>query len=192
MPSWLYEADIDKSCSSCVLLCCCAGLGREYALAFGQRGAAVIGESILIWFSSNESLLMIRFLELCFVFFFFFFTVNDLGGDIKGGGRSSAAADKVVEEIRAKGGKAVANYGRRHTCQSHLSWWRCSPDLVSSLHRFGGRRREAHPDGVGCVRTNRWAEIWCDIIIHDVVHQCRPLFHSVPEVFCPFKGFKRK
>lgn len=54
------------------------GLGREYALAFGQRGAAVI--------------------------------VNDLGGDIKGGGRSSAAADKVVEEIRAGGGKAVANY----------------------------------------------------------------------------------
>ncbi|TRY64831.1 hypothetical protein DNTS_004422 [Danionella cerebrum] len=54
------------------------GLGREYALAFGQRGAAVI--------------------------------VNDLGGDIKGGGKSSAAADKVVEEIKAKGGKAVANY----------------------------------------------------------------------------------
>lgn len=38
--------------------------------------------------------------------------VNDLGGDIKGGGKSSAAADKVVEEIKAKGGKAVANYGR--------------------------------------------------------------------------------
>ncbi|XP_051508624.1 peroxisomal multifunctional enzyme type 2-like [Myxocyprinus asiaticus] len=54
------------------------GLGREYALAFGERGAAVI--------------------------------VNDLGGDIKGGGKSSAAADRVVEEIRAKGGKAVANY----------------------------------------------------------------------------------
>lgn len=54
------------------------GLGREYALAFGERGAAVI--------------------------------VNDLGGDIKGGGKSSAAADRVVEEIKAKGGKAVANY----------------------------------------------------------------------------------
>uniref|UniRef100_A0A3B4T5X5 Hydroxysteroid (17-beta) dehydrogenase 4 n=1 Tax=Seriola dumerili TaxID=41447 RepID=A0A3B4T5X5_SERDU len=36
--------------------------------------------------------------------------VNDLGADTKGGGKSSAAADKVVEEIRAKGGKAVANY----------------------------------------------------------------------------------
>uniref|UniRef100_A0A3Q1F536 Hydroxysteroid (17-beta) dehydrogenase 4 n=1 Tax=Acanthochromis polyacanthus TaxID=80966 RepID=A0A3Q1F536_9TELE len=36
--------------------------------------------------------------------------VNDLGTDIKGGGKSSAAADKVVEEIRAKGGKAVVNY----------------------------------------------------------------------------------
>ncbi|KAI4894297.1 hypothetical protein NFI96_016095 [Prochilodus magdalenae] len=54
------------------------GLGREYALAFGERGASVV--------------------------------VNDLGGDIKGGGKSSAAADKVVQEIKAKGGKAVANY----------------------------------------------------------------------------------
>ncbi|KAJ8401632.1 hypothetical protein AAFF_G00379490 [Aldrovandia affinis] len=54
------------------------GLGREYALAFGERGASVV--------------------------------VNDLGGDIKGDGNSSSAADKVVEEIKAKGGNAVANY----------------------------------------------------------------------------------
>ncbi|KAK2837801.1 hypothetical protein Q5P01_015013 [Channa striata] len=54
------------------------GLGREYALAFAERGASVV--------------------------------VNDLGADVKGGGKNSAAADKVVEEIRAKGGKAVANY----------------------------------------------------------------------------------
>lgn len=40
------------------------------------------------------------------------FSVNDLGGDMKGGGRGTMAADKVVEEIRAKGGKAVPNYGR--------------------------------------------------------------------------------
>jgi 3-hydroxyacyl-CoA dehydrogenase/3a,7a,12a-trihydroxy-5b-cholest-24-enoyl-CoA hydratase len=36
--------------------------------------------------------------------------VNDLGGAHTGGGASSAAADKVVEEIKAAGGEAVANY----------------------------------------------------------------------------------
>ncbi|NXG37096.1 DHB4 enzyme, partial [Dromaius novaehollandiae] len=36
--------------------------------------------------------------------------VNDLGGDFKGYGKSSSAADRVVNEIRAKGGKAVPNY----------------------------------------------------------------------------------
>lgn len=36
--------------------------------------------------------------------------VNDLGGDKKGEGKNSTAADKVVEEIRSCGGKAVADY----------------------------------------------------------------------------------
>ena len=36
--------------------------------------------------------------------------VNDLGGSAKGEGGSSSAADKVVEEITAAGGVAVANY----------------------------------------------------------------------------------
>ncbi|HEX3343334.1 MAG TPA: SDR family NAD(P)-dependent oxidoreductase, partial [Polyangiaceae bacterium] len=36
--------------------------------------------------------------------------VNDLGGGHTGGGKSSAAADKVVEEIKAVGGEAIANY----------------------------------------------------------------------------------
>jgi 3-hydroxyacyl-CoA dehydrogenase/3a,7a,12a-trihydroxy-5b-cholest-24-enoyl-CoA hydratase len=36
--------------------------------------------------------------------------VNDLGGSHTGGGKSSAAADKVVEEIRAAGGDAIANH----------------------------------------------------------------------------------
>ncbi|KAM9969002.1 hypothetical protein ACTFIW_000409, partial [Dictyostelium discoideum] len=36
--------------------------------------------------------------------------VNDLGGSHTGQGSSSKAADKVVEEIKAAGGTAVANY----------------------------------------------------------------------------------
>ncbi|KAJ1329993.1 peroxisomal multifunctional enzyme type 2 [Batrachochytrium salamandrivorans] len=36
--------------------------------------------------------------------------VNDLGGSTNGVGGANAATDKVVEEIKAAGGKAVANY----------------------------------------------------------------------------------
>jgi len=36
--------------------------------------------------------------------------VNDLGGARDGSGRTTAAADRVVEEIRAAGGQAVASY----------------------------------------------------------------------------------
>src|SRR5580698_9038037 len=36
--------------------------------------------------------------------------VNDLGGSFSGEGKSSSAADKVVDEIKAAGGTAVANY----------------------------------------------------------------------------------
>lgn len=42
--------------------------------------------------------------------FFCYFSVNDLGVDHKGTGTSAKVADVVVSEIRAKGGKAVANY----------------------------------------------------------------------------------
>ncbi|KAH0555934.1 bifunctional hydroxyacyl-CoA dehydrogenase/enoyl-CoA hydratase fox2, partial [Trichoglossum hirsutum] len=61
------------------------GLGKAYAIFFGSRGANVV--------------------------------VNDLGGSFKGEGKSTKvnsdarlAADVVVDEIRAAGGKAVANY----------------------------------------------------------------------------------
>jgi NAD(P)-dependent dehydrogenase (short-subunit alcohol dehydrogenase family) len=54
------------------------GLGREYALELGRRGARVV--------------------------------VNDLGGAVDGTGASTAAADVVVDEIRANGGEAIPNY----------------------------------------------------------------------------------
>ena len=55
-----------------------AGLGRQYALELGKRGAKVV--------------------------------VNDLGGTRDGVGHDDAAANKVVEEIKALGGEAVPNY----------------------------------------------------------------------------------
>lgn len=42
----------------------------------------------------------------------FFSSVNDLGGDFKGQGSGTRAADVVVNEIKSKGGKAVANYSK--------------------------------------------------------------------------------
>lgn len=44
------------------------------------------------------------------------FTVNDLGGSRSGEGRNSSAADKVVDEIRSKGGRAVADYSKLFLC----------------------------------------------------------------------------
>ena len=39
-------------------------------------------------------------------------SVNDLGGSWQGEGKSSKAADTVVDLIRSRGGTAVANYGK--------------------------------------------------------------------------------
>jgi NAD(P)-dependent dehydrogenase (short-subunit alcohol dehydrogenase family) len=43
--------------------------------------------------------------------------VNDLGGDRAGGGKGSSMADKVVDEIKAAGGEAAANYDSVATVQ---------------------------------------------------------------------------
>ena len=44
--------------------------------------------------------------------FIYFHLVNDLGSKPDGTGSEGKVADSVVEEIRAQGGKAVANYGK--------------------------------------------------------------------------------
>src|SRR5437764_6034860 len=57
--------------------------------------------------------------------------VNDLGGDRAGGGKSSESADKVVAEIKAGGGDAVANYESVSTREGADSI------LWSALSKFG-------------------------------------------------------
>jgi NAD(P)-dependent dehydrogenase (short-subunit alcohol dehydrogenase family) len=57
--------------------------------------------------------------------------VNDLGGDRHGGGKGSDAADRVVEEIVAAGGAAVASYDSVATREG------ADGILWAALSRFG-------------------------------------------------------
>lgn len=57
--------------------------------------------------------------------------VNDLGGDLQGGGSSHTPADEVVNEIAATGGRAVAS-------GHDVSDWRQAADLVATAVREFG------------------------------------------------------
>ncbi len=71
-------SNIDYSGRVAIITGAGTGLGRDYALNLGKRGAKIV--------------------------------VNDLGGAVDGTGSGDAAANKVVEEIKALGGEAVSNY----------------------------------------------------------------------------------
>jgi NAD(P)-dependent dehydrogenase (short-subunit alcohol dehydrogenase family) len=58
--------------------------------------------------------------------------VNDIGTSLHGEGRDTSAADAVVEEIRAAGGKAVANY-------DDITDWDAAGRIVrTAIDSFGG------------------------------------------------------
>jgi (3R)-3-hydroxyacyl-CoA dehydrogenase / 3a,7a,12a-trihydroxy-5b-cholest-24-enoyl-CoA hydratase / enoyl-CoA hydratase 2 len=92
------------------------GLGKAHAMLFASRGAKVRAGFLFLFLSG--------FFSLGGIFFPFFLmvarsdvfsfisqvVVNDLGGSFKGEGASSRAADLVVQEIKAAGGEATANY----------------------------------------------------------------------------------
>ncbi|TAL04273.1 MAG: SDR family NAD(P)-dependent oxidoreductase [Rhodospirillaceae bacterium] len=71
--------------------------------------------------------------------------VNDLGVDIEGVGGSHAAADKVVAEIKAAGGKAAANYDSVATTDG------ASRIVKAALDSFG--RIDALINNAGNLRT---------------------------------------
>lgn len=58
--------------------------------------------------------------------------VNDIGTSLGGEGRDTSAADGVVEEIRAAGGQAVANY------EDITDWDGAKRIVQSALDAFGG------------------------------------------------------
>ena len=75
------------------------GIGRDFALAFGAAGAAVV--------------------------------VNDIGTSVHGEGRDAGPAERVANEIRAGGGKAVAN------TESVAEWEAANRIVQCALDAFG-------------------------------------------------------
>ena len=75
------------------------GIGRDFALAFGAAGAAVL--------------------------------VNDIGTSVHGEGRDAGPAERVANEIRAGGGKAVAN------TESVAEWEAANRIVQCALDAFG-------------------------------------------------------
>ncbi len=60
--------------------------------------------------------------------------VNDLGGSFSGEGASKSAADKVVDEIVAMGGKAVASYESVSTIEGAEKTMQVAKDAFGSVH----------------------------------------------------------
>ena len=83
--------------------------------------------------------------------------VNDLGGSTHGEGASASAADKVVEEIRAFGGTAVAN---------HDSVTDGDKIVQTALDHFG--RIDVLVNNAGITRDNLFVQLrdedWDDVI----------------------------
>ena len=77
------------------------GIGRDFALAFGAAGGAVV--------------------------------VNDIGTSVHGEGRDAGPAEKVVNEIRAAGGRAVANTDSVAEWQSANRIVQCALDSFQKL-----------------------------------------------------------
>lgn len=68
--------------------------------------------------------------------------VNDLGGTLSGGGQNRAAADDVVEAIRAGGGRAIADY-------EDVADWEGAGRLVdSAIREFGGLHSVVNNAGI--------------------------------------------
>ena len=97
------------------------GLGRAYAIEIAKRGGMVV--------------------------------VNDLGGATTGeqGGETPSCADAVVDEIRATGGKAVANYDSVVTTEGGKAI------IASALDNFG--RIDAVVANAGTMRYGNFEEL---------------------------------
>jgi NAD(P)-dependent dehydrogenase (short-subunit alcohol dehydrogenase family) len=123
------------------------GLGREYALELGRRGARVV--------------------------------VNDLGGAVDGTGSSTAAADVVVDEIRASGGDAVPNYESVSTREGGAAIVQCAMDNYGSV--------DVVVNNAGILRDHSFANMTFDEVDAVIDVHLRGAFHVSQPAFAVMK-----
>jgi NAD(P)-dependent dehydrogenase (short-subunit alcohol dehydrogenase family)/putative sterol carrier protein len=106
--------------------------------------------------------------------------VNDLGGTRDGSGASTSAADQVVEEIRAAGGQAVANYDNVATPEGGANIVR------TAIDHFG--RVDIVINNAGILRDKTLVkmepETWnavLDVHLNGAYHVTRPAFVKMRE-----------
>uniref|UniRef100_A0A8B9PAX4 Hydroxysteroid 17-beta dehydrogenase 4 n=1 Tax=Apteryx owenii TaxID=8824 RepID=A0A8B9PAX4_APTOW len=91
--------------------------------------------------------------------------VNDLGGDFKGYGKSSSAADKVVNEIRAKGGKAVPNYDSVEDGEKLVK------TALEAFGRIGTVTYFLNKLCISSRQMNSWVYLTAINLILDIIHR---------------------
>ena len=106
--------------------------------------------------------------------------INDLGGSRDGSGAGSAMADQVVDEIKALGGEAVANYDNVATVEGGEAI------LQTALDAFG--RVDGLVNNAGILRDKSFSktteDLWDPVIaVHLKGTYCvtRPIFNHMKE-----------
>ncbi len=105
---------------------------------------------------------------------------NDVGGDVDGTGRGTSAADRVVEEIMAAGGEAIANYDSVATIDGGAAL------VASSIEEFGSV--DVVVSNAGILRDRSFAnmendeiEAVLDVHLRGAFHVAQPAFRHMKE-----------
>ena len=106
--------------------------------------------------------------------------VNDLGGDVQGGGGGNSMADAVVEEIRAAGGAAVAEYSSVSDSESGVAM------LSKAIDEFG--RVDILINNAGILRDRSFAnleqgdaDVVLDVHLRGAFRVTQPVFGHMKE-----------
>jgi NAD(P)-dependent dehydrogenase (short-subunit alcohol dehydrogenase family)/putative sterol carrier protein len=112
--------------------------------------------------------------------------VNDFGGSRDGSGDGSASpADKVVEEIKALGGEAVANYDNVATAEGGENIVKTALDNFGSLDILVNNAGILRDKSFVKMEPENWEAV-LSVHLHGAYHVTRPAFAAMKE-----KGYGR-